>query len=62
MEIIKHTKPNFRATIKALEVGDDVTFPTRHADEPYIRVLAVRLEGKFTVNKTTAGIKVTRIA
>lgn len=62
MEIIKHTRPNFMATVRALGVGDDVTFPFKVAAEPYIRVLAARMEGTFRVNKTDEGIKVTRIA
>lgn len=61
--IIYHERrPNYMATIKSLDAGDEVFFPwDRSMSEPLqIRVICSKLEGKFTVNKTVNGMRVTR--
>lgn len=61
--IIYHERrPNYMATIKSLDAGDEVFFPwDRSMSEPgQIRVICSKLEGKFTVNKTVNGMRVTR--
>ena len=62
-EIIYHERrPNYLATIKSLEAGDEVFFPwDRSMSEPsQIRVICSRLVGRFTVNKTVNGMRVSR--
>lgn len=65
MEIIYHERrPNFLATIKAMSAGDVVVFPwDKMICEPsHIRTLCSKTDGKFSVNKTEEGMKVTRTA
>ena len=64
MEIIYHLRrPNYLATIKSLNAGDEVTFPWKEISEPgQIRTICSKVPGTFTVNKVDAGMKVTRIA
>lgn len=64
MEIIYHVrKPNYLATIKALSIGDEVTFPWKDICEPnHIRTICSKISGTYTVNKVESGMKVTRLA
>lgn len=64
MEIIYHERrPNYMATIRALNAGEEVTFPWKGIIEPaQIRCTCSKLPGKFSVNKTEEGMKVTRTA
>ena len=51
------------ATIRALNAGEEVTFPWKGIIEPaQIRCTCSKLPGKFSVNKTEEGMKVTRTA
>ncbi|MBR4755322.1 MAG: hypothetical protein IK076_00095 [Bacteroidales bacterium] len=64
MEIIYHERrPNYLATIKSLNAGEEITFPWKDINEPgQIRTICSKVTGTFTVNKVEAGMKVTRIA
>ena len=65
MRIIYHERrPNYLATIKSLGIGDMVVFPWKElkCESAQIRVACSKSEGKFTVNKTDEGLKVTRLA
>ncbi len=64
MDIIYHEKKiNYTATIKALVEGDSVVFPyTEGMETSTIRNICSRIKGaKFTVNKTSEGVSVTRL-
>ena len=52
------------ATIKSLGVGEIVIFPWNeiNCETALIRVACSKIEGKFTVNKTDEGMRVTRTA
>ena len=65
MEIIYHERrPNYMATIKSLGVGEIVVFPWKEisCETALIRVACSKVDGKFSVNKTEEGMKVTRTA
>ena len=65
MEIIYHERrPNFLATIKQMNAGDVVIFPWNDmiCEPSHIRTLCTKQPGKFTVNKTEEGMRVTRTA
>ena len=65
MEIIYHERrPNYMATIKSLGVGEIVVFPWNiiKCETSQIRVACSKIDGKFSVNKTDDGMKVTRTA
>ena len=64
MEIIYHERrPNYLATIKSLNAGEEITFPWKDINEPgQIRTICSKVTGTFTVNKVEAGMKVIRIA
>lgn len=52
------------ATIKSLGVGEMITFPWAEisCETSLIRVACSKVDGKFSVNKTEEGMKVTRTA
>jgi len=52
------------ATIKSLGVGEIVVFPWKEisCESALIRVACSKVDGKFSVNKTEEGMKVTRTA
>lgn len=65
MGIIYHERrPNYTATIKSLGVGEIVTFPWGEikCESAQIRVACSKIDGKFQVNKTDEGMRVTRTA
>ena len=65
MEIIYHERrPNYMATIRSLGVGEAIMFPWAilSCESSLIRVACSKSEGKFMVNKTEEGVKVTRTA
>ncbi len=65
MEIIYHERrPNYMATIRSLGVGDVIMFPWAEisCETSLIRVACAKIDGKFSVNKTEEGMKVTRTA
>lgn len=65
MKIIYHERrPNYMATIKSLGVGEMITFPWNeiNCETAMIRVACSKVDGKFAVNKTEEGMRVTRKA
>lgn len=52
------------ATIRSLGVGDVIMFPWAEisCETSLIRVACAKIDGKFSVNKTEEGMKVTRTA
>lgn len=52
------------ATIKSLGVGEMITFPWEEisCETSLIRVACSKVDGKFAVNKTEEGMRVTRKA
>ena len=60
MKVIRNI--NLSDTLRALGLGEFVMISHRDVRDPnYLRSLAVRLPGKYTVNKMTEGFKVTRL-
>ena len=50
-------------TFRAIPLGEYVIISSRDVKDPsYLRTLACRLPGKYSVNKTDEGFKVTRLA